>query len=31
VARSLKRALDFRLGRTVRTHRIQRNHARHVW
>ena len=30
LARRLYRALDLRLGRTVRTHRIQRDHARHV-
>jgi hypothetical protein len=30
LARGLKRALHFRLGGAIRTHRIQRNHARHV-
>ena len=30
IARSVNRPFDFRLGRPVRTHRIQRDHARHV-
>ena len=29
LARRVQRALDFRLGRAVRTHRIQRDYARH--
>ena len=29
LTRRKNRTLDFRFGRTIRTHRIQRDHARH--